>query len=54
MATENILMEAVKRWDRQNLHERIREYILWKQLNHKEHGKDNDLIERIKADQILI
>jgi adenylosuccinate lyase len=48
MATENILMEAVKKGgDRQILHEEIRK--LSQQAAHavKEEGKDNDLLERI-------
>ncbi|EGO86914.1 adenylosuccinate lyase, partial [Clostridium botulinum C str. Stockholm] len=48
MATENILMEAVKRGgDRQELHEIIRELSMEAAKRVKEEGLDNDLIERI-------
>ncbi|MEG0256915.1 MAG: adenylosuccinate lyase [Christensenella sp.] len=51
MATETILMEAVKRGgDRQELHEKIREYSMQAGARVKEEGKDNNLIELIKAD----
>ena len=51
MATENILMEAVKRGgDRQELHERIRVHSMEAARMVKEFGKDNDLIERIIND----
>ncbi len=51
MATENILMEAVKRGgDRQDLHERIRVHSLEAARMVKEEGKANDLIERIAND----
>ncbi len=51
MATENILMEAVKRGgDRQDLHERIRVHSLEAARMVKEEGKANDLIERIVND----
>ena len=51
MATETILMEAVKRGgDRQTLHEKIREHSMQAAQNVKLHGKDNDLLARIKAD----
>lgn len=51
MATENILMEAVKRGgDRQELHERIRVHSMEAAKKVKEEGKKNDLIERIAAD----
>ena len=51
MATENILMEAVKRGgDRQALHERIREHSLAAGRRVKDEGLDNDLLERIAAD----
>ena len=48
MATENILMEAVKKGgDRQILHEEIRELSHQAAHKVKEEGKDNDLLERI-------
>jgi adenylosuccinate lyase len=51
MATENILMEAVKRGgDRQELHESIRVHSMEAARGVKEQGKSNDLIERILAD----
>lgn len=51
MATENILMEAVKRGgDRQELHERIRVHSLASAKMVKEEGKENDLLERIAND----
>ena len=51
MATENILMEAVKRGgDRQALHERIRVHSQAAAGRMKADGLDNDLLERIAAD----
>ena len=51
MATENILMEAVKRGgDRQELHERIRVHSMEAARMVKEEGKENDLLERIAND----
>ena len=51
MATENILMEAVKRGgDRQDLHEKIRKYSIEAGRNVKEFGKENNLIELISND----
>ena len=51
MATENILMEAVKRGgDRQELHERIRIHSMDAARKVKEEGESNDLIERIIKD----
>ena len=51
MATENILMEAVKRGgDRQSLHERIRQHAVAAGRVVKEEGGDNDLLDRIAAD----
>ncbi len=51
MATENILMEAVKAGgDRQELHERIRENSQKAAYVVKAEGGDNDLIARLKAD----
>lgn len=52
MATENILMEAVKRGgDRQELHERIRIHSMEASKRVKEEGKNNDLLERISSDE---
>lgn len=49
-ATENILMEAVKKGgDRQQLHERIRTYSMEVELARKQ-GEDVSLINRIKND----
>lgn len=51
MATENILMDAVKRGgDRQQLHERIREHSMAAARVVKEEGGENDLLGRIAAD----
>ena len=51
MATETILMEAVKRGgDRQDLHERIRMYSMQASERVKMHGLDNNLLHLIKAD----
>ncbi|MDR1778664.1 MAG: adenylosuccinate lyase [Clostridiales Family XIII bacterium] len=52
MATENILMEAVKKGgDRQILHERIRVHSMEAARQVKEKGKANDLLDRIAADE---
>lgn len=51
MATENILMEAVRQGgDRQELHERIRIHSMEAARRVKQEGLDNDLIERITND----
>ena len=51
MATENILMDAVKRGgDRQALHERIRTHSLAAGSRVKDQGLDNDLLQRIADD----
>ncbi len=51
MASENILMEAVKRGgDRQKLHEKIRQLALIAGENVKEKGLSNNLIELISED----
>ncbi|MCR3758567.1 adenylosuccinate lyase [Clostridium felsineum] len=51
MATENIMMEAVKKGcDRQELHEKIREYSMETAKRIKADGLSNDLIEKIKKD----
>lgn len=52
MATENIMMESVKRGgDRQELHERIREHSMAAAQRVKGEGLDNDLIQRIINDK---
>jgi adenylosuccinate lyase len=51
MATENILMEAVKKGgDRQQLHERIRLHSMEAVRGIKMDGKENDLLARIASD----
>ena len=51
MATENILMDAVKRGgNRQELHERIRVHSMEAGRIVKEEGGENDLIQRIASD----
>ena len=51
MATENIIMEGVKRGgDRQILHEKIRRLSMRAAKNIKENGGENNLIELIKKD----
>ena len=52
MATENILMEAVKAGgNRQELHEAIRVHSMEAARRIKEEGADNDLLSRIRADK---
>jgi len=52
MATENILMEAVKKGgDRQELHEKIRVYSMEAGRNVKELGKENNLLELLANDE---
>lgn len=54
MATENIMMSAVKRGgDRQQLHERIREHSMAAGKRIKEEGLENDLIDRIASDPMF-
>ncbi len=51
MATENIMMDAVKRGaDRQQLHERIRVHSMEASRVIKEEGGENDLLARIAGD----
>lgn len=51
MATENVLMEGVKAGgNRQELHELIREHSQAAAQQVKQHGRENDLIERLKND----
>ena len=54
MATEMILMDAVKEGgDRQELHEHIRVHSMEAGKMVKVEGKDNDLLERIAADELF-
>lgn len=54
MATENIMMEAVKHGgDRQELHEQIRMHSMDAGKRVKVDGESNDLIERIAADPLF-
>lgn len=54
MATENIMMDAVKRGgNRQELHERIRELSMEAARNVKALGKENNLLELIAADPVF-
>ena len=51
IATENILMEAVKKGgDRQKLHEKIRTYSVESEVRYKQTGAEPTLIEMICAD----
>jgi adenylosuccinate lyase len=51
MATEEILMAAVRHGgDRQELHEQIRRHSLAAAEQVKQHGKPNDLIQRLQTD----
>ncbi len=55
MATENIMMNAVKKGgDRQELHEKIREYSMIAGKHVKEEGLDNDLCDMILADPMFM
>lgn len=52
MATENIMMDAVKRGgDRQELHEKIRVYSMQAGKNVKELGLENNLLDLIASDE---
>ncbi|MCH5352280.1 MAG: adenylosuccinate lyase [Acutalibacter sp.] len=54
MATENIMMDAVKRGgDRQELHERIRVHSMEAAKVVKEQGGENDLLSRIAGDPVF-
>ncbi len=54
MATENILMKAVKRGgNRQELHEAIRQHSMAAGRRVKEDGLENDLVSRIAADPLF-
>jgi adenylosuccinate lyase len=51
MATENLMMRSVKRGgDRQELHERVRRHAIAAGERVKQHGLENDLLDRIAAD----
>lgn len=55
MATENIMMDAVKKGgNRQELHEKIRQYSMEAGKQVKEKGFDNDLCSRILADPMFM
>lgn len=54
MATENIMMDAVKRGgDRQELHEHIRVHSMEAGKKVKQEGEENDLLDRIAADPVF-
>jgi adenylosuccinate lyase len=54
MATENIMMEAVKLGrDRQDVHEAIRVHSMAAGQVVKQEGKDNDLLDRLKGEPLL-
>jgi len=54
MATENIIMAGVKRGgDRQELHEVIRKHAHAAAAQVKEHGLENDLLDRLAADPAI-
>ncbi len=54
MASENILMEAVKKGgDRQDLHERLRVHSMAASEKVKIDGEKNDLLERIATDDLF-
>jgi adenylosuccinate lyase len=54
MATENIMMECVKAGgNRQELHERIRVLSMEAGKNVKVEGKENNLIDLIKGDEMF-
>ena len=55
MATENIMMQAVKKGgDRQELHEKIREYSMIAGANVKQKGLENNLIDLIAEDSAFM
>lgn len=52
MSTENLIMAMVKKGgDRQICHEKIRVLSHQAAAEVKQHGKDNDLIDRVRADE---
>ncbi|MGH7215332.1 MAG: adenylosuccinate lyase [Tepidisphaeraceae bacterium] len=55
MATEEILMAGVRAGgDRQELHERIRRHSLAAAEQVKQHGRPNDLLDRLKVDPAFL
>ena len=55
MATENIMMDAVKKGgNRQELHERIREYSMTAAMEVKQFGRENNLCELIVNDPMFM
>jgi adenylosuccinate lyase len=55
MATENIMMDAVKKGgNRQELHEKIRQYSMQAGARVKQEGLDNNLCELILADPMFM
>ncbi|MEZ6210655.1 MAG: lyase family protein [Phycisphaerales bacterium] len=55
MVTEAVMMEAVKKGgDRQELHEVIRRHSMEAGRRVKQEGAENDLIERLKAEPLLM
>jgi adenylosuccinate lyase len=54
MATENVMMAMVRAGgDRQEVHERIRQHSVAAGEQVKEHGRDNDLFERLRGDPVF-
>lgn len=54
MATENIIMAGVRRGgSRQELHEVIRRHAMDAAAEVKQHGRDNDLLDRLAADPAI-
>ncbi|MCM1132984.1 MAG: adenylosuccinate lyase [Ruminococcus flavefaciens] len=55
MATENIMMDAVKKGgNRQELHERIREYSMTAAMEVKQYGRENNLCDLIVNDPMFM
>ena len=54
IATENVIMRGTKGGgDRQDLHERVRELSMEAVTRMKQEGLPNDLMDRMKADDML-
>jgi adenylosuccinate lyase len=54
MATENLIMAMVRRGaDRQEVHEQIRTHSMAAAAEVKQHGRDNDLLDRVRADEFF-
>jgi adenylosuccinate lyase len=54
IATENVIMRGVQAGlSRQELHERVRQLSMQAVTRMKEHGEDNDLLARMRADDLL-